>query len=47
MMAKSATRGNREVKKPKQPKKVIAPAVGVSSATAPKTASASAPARKK
>ena len=46
-MAKSTTRGNREVKKPKQPKKVIAPAVGVSSTTATKNASASAPARKK
>jgi hypothetical protein len=47
MMAKSTTRGNREVKKPKQPKKVVAPAVGVSSTIPPKTAAASAPARKK
>jgi hypothetical protein len=46
-MTKSTTRGNREAKKPKQANKVVAPAVGVSSTTAPKTASASAPARKK
>ncbi|MFM0604407.1 hypothetical protein PQR05_07735 [Paraburkholderia sediminicola] len=47
MLAKSTMRGNREVKKPKQPKKVISPAAGVSLATAPKTAAASAPAKKK
>jgi hypothetical protein len=46
-MTKSTTRGNREAKKPKQPKKVLAPAVGVSSTAAPKAASANAPARKK
>jgi hypothetical protein len=40
-------RGNREAKKPKQPKKVISPAVGVSPAIAPKTAAGSAPAKKK
>jgi hypothetical protein len=47
MLAKSTTRGNREAKKPKQPKKVISPAAGVSSTIAPKTAAANAPARKK
>jgi hypothetical protein len=46
-MTKSTTRGNREAKKPKQPKKVLAPAVGVSATVTPKAASASAPARKK
>lgn len=46
-MAKSTTRGNREVKKPKQPKKVIAPAAGVSSTITPKTASVSTSAKKK
>jgi hypothetical protein len=46
-MTKSTTRGNREAKKPKQPKKVLAPAVGVFATVTPKTASASAPARKK
>jgi hypothetical protein len=40
-------RGNREVKKPKQPKKVIPPAVGVSPAIAPKTAAGSTAAKKK
>jgi hypothetical protein len=47
IMTKSSTRGNREAKKPKQPKKVLAPAVGVSSTVTPKGISASAPARKK
>ncbi|NPT53647.1 hypothetical protein [Paraburkholderia elongata] len=47
MLAKSTMRGNREAKKPKQPKKVISPAVGVSSAIAPKTAAANVPAKKK
>ncbi|MFM0156048.1 hypothetical protein PQQ99_26490 [Paraburkholderia sediminicola] len=47
MLAKSTMRGNREVKKPKQPKKVISPAAGVSLAITPKTAVASAPAKKK
>ncbi|HZZ05259.1 hypothetical protein [Paraburkholderia sp.] len=46
-MAKSTMRGNREAKKPKQAKKVISPAAGVPSATAPKTVAASAPAKKK
>jgi hypothetical protein len=46
MMAKSTMRGNREVKKPKQPKKVVAPAVGASTIT-PKAASVSASAKKK
>lgn len=47
MLAKSTMRGNREAKKPKQPKKVVSPAAGVSSAVAPKTAAATGPARKK
>jgi hypothetical protein len=47
MLAKSTMRGNREAKKPKQPKKVVSPAAGVSLAIAPKTAAASAPAKKK
>ncbi|WP_341315250.1 hypothetical protein WN982_08335 [Paraburkholderia sp. IMGN_8] len=47
MLAKSTMRGNREVKKPKQPQKVISPAAVVSSAIAPKTAAGSAPAKKK
>jgi hypothetical protein len=47
MMAKGTTRGNREAKKPKQPKKVVAPAVGMSSTITPKTASVSASAKKK
>jgi hypothetical protein len=47
MLAKSTMRGNREAKKPKQPKKVISPAEGVSPASAPKATAASAPARKK
>jgi hypothetical protein len=40
-------RGNREVKKPKQPKKVIVPLAGVSSATASKTTAGGAPVKKK
>lgn len=47
MLAKSTMRGNREAKKPKQPKKVIAPVTGVSPASAPKAIAARAPARKK
>ncbi|WP_183082085.1 hypothetical protein [Paraburkholderia sp. BL23I1N1] len=46
-MAKSTMRGNREAKKPKQPKKVISPTAGVSSVIAPKTAAANTPAKKK
>jgi hypothetical protein len=46
-LAKSTTRGNRESKKPKQPKKVISPAAGVSSAIVPKAAAASKPAKKR
>jgi hypothetical protein len=47
ILAKSTMRGNREVKKPKQPKKVMSPAGGVSPALAPKTTAGSAPAKKK
>ncbi|MCX4147904.1 hypothetical protein PQR70_28295 [Paraburkholderia madseniana] len=47
MLAKSTMRGNREAKKPKQPKKVISPVAAVSSAIAPKTAAVNAPAKKK
>jgi hypothetical protein len=47
MLAKSTMRGNREAKKPKQPKKVISPAAGASSAIAPKTTAASAPVKKR
>ncbi|TAL92903.1 MAG: hypothetical protein EPN73_23265 [Paraburkholderia sp.] len=47
ILAKSTMRGNREAKKPKQPKKVISPAAGVSPASAPKTVAASTPPRKK
>jgi hypothetical protein len=46
-LAKSTMRGNREAKKPKQPKKVISPVAGASSAIAPKTAAASAPVKKR
>jgi hypothetical protein len=44
-MAKGQLRGNREAKKPKQPKKVPSPAADLSWPTAPKTASS--PAKKK
>ncbi|AIP34929.1 hypothetical protein DR64_8465 [Paraburkholderia xenovorans LB400] len=47
MLAKSAMRGNRETKKPKQPKKIASPAAGASPALAPKTIAAREPARKK
>jgi hypothetical protein len=47
MMAKGQVRGNREAKKPKQPKKVPSPAAGVPWSTTPKTTAASAPAKKK
>jgi hypothetical protein len=40
-------RGNREIKKPKQPKKVISPAAGVPPTIAPKTAAGNAAAKKK
>jgi hypothetical protein len=46
-MAKSQARGNREAKKPKQPKKVPSPAAGVSAAAAPKNIAGGAAAKKK
>jgi hypothetical protein len=46
-MAKSQARGNRESKKPKQPKKVASPAEVVSWATTPKGTAANAPTKKK
>jgi hypothetical protein len=47
MMAKGTTRGNREAKKPKQPKKVAPPADGTSLANGLKAAATSVPPRKK
>jgi len=46
-MAKSQARGNREAKKPKQPKKVASPAEVASWGTSPKSTVASAPTKKK
>jgi hypothetical protein len=46
-MAKGQLRGNREAKKPKQPKKAPSPAAEVSWGVTPKTASSSAQAKKK
>lgn len=46
-MAKSQLRGNREVKKPKQPKKLVSPAAEVSWASAPKAVALSRPVKKK
>ncbi|MCC8405313.1 hypothetical protein LJ655_26215 [Paraburkholderia sp. MMS20-SJTN17] len=45
-MSKGQLRGNREAKKPKQPKKIPPPAADLSGTTAPKT-SASSPTKKK
>jgi hypothetical protein len=47
MMAKSQARGNREAKKPKQPKKVVAPVAVAFGSTPSKTAVAGAAAKKK
>ncbi|MDR5775443.1 MULTISPECIES: hypothetical protein [unclassified Caballeronia] len=46
-MAKGQVRGNKEAKKPKQPKKVESPAAAVSWATPKKSAEASASVKKK
>lgn len=46
-MAKSQLRGNREAKKPKQPKKLLSPAVESSWPTTSKTTVTSKPAKKK
>ena len=48
MMAKGQLRGNREAKKPKQPKKLASPAVeGTWPATSKTTTAPSKPAKKK
>ncbi len=47
IMAKGQVRGNKEAKKPKQPKKVESPAAAVSWATPKKSAEASASVKKK
>ncbi len=46
-MAKGQLRGNKEAKKPKQPKKQPTPATGVSWNTAAKTVTPTAPVKKK
>ncbi len=46
-MAKGQARSNREAKKPKQPKKVVAPGAVVFGGTTPKTNTAGAAAKKK
>jgi hypothetical protein len=46
-MAKGQMHGNREAKKPKQPKKLPSPVAGALSAPTSKTGSSSAPAKKK
>ncbi|TDV19621.1 hypothetical protein C7408_102366 [Paraburkholderia caballeronis] len=46
-MAKGQLRGNREAKKPKQPKKLLSPAVEGAWPAASKTAVPSKPAKKK
>lgn len=46
-MAKSTMRGNREAKKPKQPKKVAPPAEGISLVDGSKVAATRVPAKRK
>ncbi|MEC5409813.1 hypothetical protein VOM14_30205 [Paraburkholderia sp. MPAMCS5] len=46
-MAKGQQRGNREAKKPKQPKKVPSPETDVSWTTARKSSATSSPMKKK